>query len=115
MGGYAPDQIKKTKGGAAPPAVVGDGCDLAFQTDLVGVQSSIAAGLNKDDELVVTLRRQGEIRSAVCQTSAGDVVGTLAAFRGLSRLMGCLEQGVPYAAVVETASFSRCSVKVFRQ
>lgn len=115
MGGYAPDQIKKTKGGAAPPAVAGDGCDLAFQTDLVGVQSSISGGLNKDDELVVSLRFQGRIRSVVCETAAGAVVGTLAAFRGLSRLIGCLEQGVGYAAVVETASFSRCSVKVFRR
>lgn len=56
MGGNAPEQIKKTKGGAAPPTVVGDGCDLVFQTDLVGVQSSISTALNKDDELSVRLR-----------------------------------------------------------
>lgn len=31
-GGYAPDQIKKTRGGATPPTVFGDGCDLRFQT-----------------------------------------------------------------------------------
>ncbi|WP_024879203.1 hypothetical protein [Methylosinus sp. LW3] len=115
MGGYAPDQIKKTKGGAAPPTIVGDGCDLAFQTDLVGVQSRISGGLNKNDELVISLHVQGSIRSVVCETKAGAVVGTLAAFRGLSRLIGCLEQGVGYVAVVEAASFSRCSVKVFRR
>lgn len=115
MGGYSPDQINKTKGGAAPPRVVGDGCDLAFQTDLVGVRSSISAGLNKDDQLVVSLHIQGQIRSVVCETAAGAAVGTLAAFRGLSRLIGCLERGVVYVAIVETASFSRCSVKVFRQ
>ena len=115
MGGYAPDQIKKTKGGAKSPASIGDGCDLAFQTDLVGVQSSISAELNKDDELTVCLRIQGKIRSVVCETTAGAVVGTLAAFRGVSRLIRCLEQGVAYVAFVETASFSRCSVKVFRR
>lgn len=115
MGGYAPDQIKKTKGGAVPPTVVGDGCDLAFQTDLVGVQSRISSALIKDDELLVRLRIKDSIKSVVCESAAGAVVGTLAAFRGLSRLIGCLEQGVAYVAVVETASFSRCSVKVFRR
>jgi hypothetical protein len=115
MGGYGPDQIKKRKVGAAQPAVVGDGCDLAFQTDLVGVQSSISSALNRGDELLVRLCIKGSIRSVVCETTVGAVVGTLAAFRGLSRLIGCLEQGVDYVAVVETASFSRCSVKVFRR
>lgn len=115
MGGYAPDQIKKTKGGATPPIVVGDGCDLEFQTDLVGVQSNISEGLDKGGELVISLRVHREIRSVVCETTAGAVVGTLAAFRGLSRLIGCLEQGVSYVAIIEAASFSRCSVKVFRR
>ncbi len=115
MGGYAPDQIKKSKGGAAPPTVVGDGCDLEFQTDLVGVQSTVSAGLNKGAILLVSLRAQGHIRSVVCETAGGAVVGTLAAFRGLSQLMGCLEQGVGYVALIEEASFSRCSVKVFRR
>ncbi len=115
MGGYAPEQIRKTRGGAAPPNVVGDGCDLTFQTDLVGVQSSISKTLLTGDELGIRLHIRGQIRSALCETSAGEVVGTLAAFRGLSRLIGCLEQGVEYVAVVETATFSRCTVKVFRR
>ncbi|WP_299819167.1 hypothetical protein [uncultured Roseibium sp.] len=115
MAGYAPDQIKKIKGGIAPPTIVGDGSALAFQTDLVGVQSNISEGLNKDDELTVSILTQGKIRSAVCETADGAVVGTLAAFLGLSRLIGDLERGIGYVAVVEFASFSRCSVKVFRR
>lgn len=115
MGGYAPDQIKKAKGGAAPPSIVGDGCDLSFHTDLVGVQSTLSSGLRKDDELAVGLRVHGRIKSVVCETRDGAVVGTLAAFLGLSRLIACVEQGVAYVAVIETASFSRCSVKVYRR
>lgn len=115
MGGYGPDQIKKTKRGTSPPTIVGDGCDLVFQTDLVGVQSSVSSGLNKGEALAVCIHVRGSIRSVVCETSAGSVVGTLAAFRGLSRLIGCLEQGVGFVAVVETASYSRCAVKVFRR
>lgn len=115
MGGYAPDQIKKTRGGAPPPAVIGDGCELVFQTDLVGVQSAVSSGLSKSDELAVGLRIQGRIKSVVCETKDGVVVGTLAAFLGLSRLIACVEQGVAYVAVIETASFSRCSVTVSRK
>ena len=115
MGGYGPDQIKRTRGGAKAPSIVGDGCNLTFLTDLVGVQSDVSGGLDTGEELVVRLHTRGSIRSVVCETTAGSVVGTLAAFLGLSRLIGCLEQGVDYVAVVEAASFSRCSVKVFRR
>lgn len=84
---------------AEKTSVANEKSALAFQTDLVGVQSSLSEGLKKDDELLVSVRIQGEIRSAVCETSDGAVVGTLAAFRGLSNLIGSLEKGAAYVAV----------------
>lgn len=80
-----------------------------------GVQSGVSGDLQMGDILLVGLVVHGMTRSVVCQTSAGAVVGTLAAFRGLSRLIGCMEQGVEYVAIVEVASFSRCSVRVNRR
>jgi hypothetical protein len=115
MGGYAPEQVKKSQGGAAPPTIVGDGCDLQFYTDLVGVRAQVSATLSVSETLSVSLRAQGAVRSAVCSTAAGEVVGTLAAFRGLSRLIGCIESSVQYVAHVEFASATRCAVRVVRR
>jgi hypothetical protein len=114
MGGFAANQAKKTLGGAAP-SVVGDGCDLQFHTDLVGIRAEVSVLLRPGETLYVRLLPQGSARSVICATEAGGIVGTLAAFRGLANLIACMEIGVQYVALVETASATRCSVFVIRQ
>jgi hypothetical protein len=39
----------------------------------------------------------------------------LAAFRGLAQLIGCMDAGAAYIAVVEQSSATRCAVQVTRQ
>lgn len=115
MAGFANNPVKRTRWGAKPSQVVGDGCDLEFTTDLVGVRSDISAALEPGDRLIVAIHQRDQVRSAVCQTHKGDVVGTLAAFVGLARLLACMYDGVTYLAFVQTASATRCSVRVLRQ
>jgi hypothetical protein len=115
MAGFATNQVRRSRWGAKPSLVEGDGCNLRFTTDLVGVRSEVSATLAQGDPLDVRIRQRGEIRSAVCETAAGEVVGTLAAFVGLARLLACMEGGASYLAYVHLASSTRCSVEVLRR
>jgi hypothetical protein len=115
MGGYSPEQVKRSRGGAAVPTVVGDGCDLQISSDLVGVRTQVSAALTVGATLIVSLLARGPVRSVVCATDRDEIVGTLAAVRGLSKLIGCIENGVEYVADVEFASATRCAVRVFRR
>lgn len=115
MAGFPSNQVRRSRWGAKPSRIVGDGCDLKFTTDLVGVRSDVSSRLEFGDQLDVTIRRVGEIRSAVCVTATGEVVGTLAAFVGLARLLTCMENGAIYFASVQVTSATRCSVEVSRQ
>lgn len=115
MGGFGLDKSKKTSGGPIPARPLGDGCDLSFRTDLVGVRSEVSEKLMQGERLEVLLITKAATNAAVCRTAGGDVVGTLAAFRGLARLIACLESGATYVAHVEAASPSRCSVEVLRR
>jgi hypothetical protein len=65
--------------------------------------------------LDVALIARGDVSSAVCQTPAQEVVGALAAFRGLAQLMSCLRSAVPFVAEVLDASATRCEVLVSRK
>lgn len=115
MAGFGPNLVRRTRRGAAPSVVHGDGCDLEFSVDLVGVRSEVSAKLRTGEILLVGLRAHGVVHSAACTTQRGEVVGTLAAFVGLARLIGCLEGGAHYLAEVEVASATRCAVKVMRR
>ncbi len=115
MAGFPSNQVRRSRWGAEPSRMVGDGCDLRFTTDLVGVRSDISSRLEFGDQLSVRINRFGEIRSAVCVTAEGEVVGTLAAFVGLARLLTCMENHAIYFARVQVASATRCSVEVSRQ
>lgn len=91
-----------------------DPCDLQFRTDLVGVRPSIS-DVRVGHTLAVALLEQRGARSAVCLTADGQVVGALAAFRGLAQLMKCLVQKNRYVADVEVVSKSQCTVLVRRK
>ncbi len=92
----------------------GDECDLRFRTDLMGIRTAIAARIRPGDILNVALRRKEGMRSVVCQTDARDVVGALSAFPGLAQLIGCMEKGEKYAALVEKSNARSCTVFVWR-
>lgn len=112
MAGFPANHVRRSRWGAKPSQIVSDGCALRFTTDLVGVRSDVSSRLTQGDRLEVSIRRRGDTRSAVCVTATGDVVGTLAAFVGLARLLACMESGVTYLAYVHVASATRCSVEV---
>lgn len=113
MGGYAvkrPGMItpaKSTRSGDDP-------CDLRFQVELVGVRSNVAAQLTAAEVLNVALVGQDEMSSAVCETFRGDIVGALAAFRGLAQLIRCLKDGEKFVARVIAVTATRCEVAVER-
>lgn len=91
-----------------------DPCDLRFQVELVGVRSEVAARLAVPCVLEVAIVERGEVASAVCRTEDGDIVGALAAFRGLAQLIRCLKDEVPFVALIIAVSATRCEVRVER-
>jgi hypothetical protein len=113
MGGYSATKTRKIIALLPAAANPADPCDLRFLVELVGVRSEVSRTLKVGDELVVALIARGSTRSAVVM-SGGDVVGTLAAFRGLAQLISCIDRGHGYSAHVEAASPVRCSVLVER-
>ena len=114
MGGYSANKTRRILGSVPAKRKSSDPCDLEFCIDLVGVRSSVSQNLGLGEMLEVVLIVRGSVRSVVCQIAAGEIVGTLAAFRGLAQLISCLEGGRSYIAQVEAASATRCSVRVVR-
>lgn len=109
MGGFP-----TTKGHRERRAWPGDGaqgCDIALSTELVGVRRSAVAGVVAGDVLGIGLTPEG---AAVCARADGEVVGALAAFENLARLLDCLADGVDFVARVEEVSPTRCRVAVAR-
>jgi hypothetical protein len=114
MGGYSANKTRKILGDVPATRNLADPCDLQFRVDLVGVISEISRKLSAGDVLEVALVTRDSTRSVVCRLMPDNVVGTLAAFRGLAQLISCIERGNVYVAHVETASPVRCSVMVVR-
>jgi hypothetical protein len=113
MGGYAPKSARQTHANSAP-VVVGDGCDLHFRVDLVGLRTDVLKDVRPGDTLLVHISESGQWRSLTCVARGNHVVGTLAAFQGLAQLISCVEEGADYIAHVDFVSSSRCSVEVVR-
>lgn len=80
----------------------------------MGVRSANVKNVRSGDVLGVVLLRNGEMRSVVCQTDQGDIVGALSAFPGLAQLIMCIEGGANYAASVEKSTTQLCTVFVSR-
>lgn len=114
MSGYLPGKKLPSAPSDARRQQSDDPCDLRFRTDLVGVRVGIE-GVEPRDTLAIELRSKGAIRSVVCVSGQGAIVGTLAAFQGLAQLIRCLAQENRYVAVVETVSLTQCTVLVHRE
>lgn len=101
-----PPKAKKSQGD--------DECDLAFEVDLSATRPplrQIAKGAVLDVELVA----EANLEAVVCKRQgAGDVVGSLAAFEGLSQLIDCIRRRNRYLADVIRISGSNCTVRVRR-
>jgi hypothetical protein len=73
---------------------VDDPCDITLRVDLVGVRVEALPSLRLDMMLAVELRTEAPYSALVCCVpGVGNVVGTLAAFPGLSSLISCIQQG----------------------
>ncbi len=64
--------------------------------------------------LSVQLKIVGSTKSALVMSKSGGVMGSLAAVRGLSQLLRCMEDGVTYEATVQSVSKTSCNVLVLR-
>jgi hypothetical protein len=99
------------------PALKGknaDECDLSFDQDLSALRAPFRQ-LSVGDILDVDLIQENGLEAAVCRRKAArDVVGSLAAFEGLAKLMDCIRRGNVYAAEVRQAGRTTCSVRVRR-
>lgn len=91
-----------------------DPCDIDITVDLIGVRRGEAVLLRRGDVLAVQILKQDGASSAVCVGPGGGVVGSLAAFPGLSSFLDCLAGGELYLAVVEESAATRCLVHVLR-
>lgn len=93
-----------SEGGSSP-------CDIQIDTDLEGVRADALAGLEVGAPLAVTLHPTSSFRVAVCVKPDATVVGSLSAFRSLTQLLECLEQGVAYRVEITAIGSGRCHVK----
>ena len=112
MGGSSDPRPAPNRGRRRDDGASSDPCDFDLEIDLVGLQPSTAASLRSGDLLIVDLAPMPPAVSVVCRTSAGDVVGALSAFLGLTQMIACLRKGVDYRAMVISASSTRCTVVV---
>lgn len=111
-------ESRRRKASAAKPkekkAEAGNACDLKFEVDLTSVrplfrQLTVGAVLN------VELAEDNNLESVVCKRPIeGDVVGSLAAFEGLSQLIDCIRRGHQYVADVMRIVRATCTVRVRR-
>jgi hypothetical protein len=115
LSGFPPTKRKSVPGAAIQQVPQESGCDISFRVDLAGVRRDVLQHVQPGEVLIVSLLQVGDAFSVVCSTRRENrLVGALAAFAGLSRLIACLHQGVQYNAVVEEVSTTRCSVFVSR-
>jgi hypothetical protein len=102
------------KAGPAKGKNSDDRCDLNFSVDLSAVDLSVLRTLSPGTILGVGLANVGNFEAVVCRNSAGEVVGTLAAFEGLAGLIDCIRRGYRYAATVVRINGAACTVHVRR-
>ncbi len=91
-----------------------DDCNLIFEVDLTSLRPAVGQ-LVRGGVLDVDLVGEGNLEAAVCRRPVErDVVGSLAAFERLAKLMDCLRRGNRYAADVISVSRAGCRVRVRR-
>jgi hypothetical protein len=101
----------KAKGGEVE---VSDDCDLAFEVNLVSLRPA-SRYVTRGAVLDVGLFENNNLEAVVCTRPVErDVVGSLAAFEGLTKLMDCIRRGNGYVADAIAVSRTSCKVKVRR-
>lgn len=91
-----------------------DDCDLVFEVDLVSLRAA-ARYVVRGDVLDVDLVEEGNLEAVVCsRPTERDVVGSLAAFERLAKLIDCMRRGNRYAADAIAVSRTGCKVRVRR-
>jgi hypothetical protein len=106
----APADPPKAKGGGEAL----DDCDLAFEVNLVSLRPA-SRYVARGDVLDVGLVEDNNLEAVVCTRPVErDVVGSLAAFEGLTKLMDCIRRGNGYVANAIAVSRTSCRVKVRR-
>lgn len=94
----------------------GDLCDITLRVDLVGVRIDALSNVQLGMVLAVELQTEGPYSALVCRAPEGGlVVGTLAAFPGLSELLSCVQRGVDFGAQIVHLAPTRCTVIVSRK
>lgn len=92
-----------------------DPCDFDFEIDLSGIQVGPLSTLSVGTVLDVGIVGVGDFESVAClRPKERDVVGTLAAFEGLTDLIGCIRRGNRYSARVTILDRGACRVRVRR-
>ena len=103
-------------GGIEPPPEPGNPCEQDFRAPLTAVRAATVAKYTLAGDLDVGLAKEGEFVTVVCRVpGTNEVVGSLAAFRGVRELIRCLEQGFEYLARVVTHSATQVEVHVRRK
>ena len=89
----------------------GDQCDIVIDTDLESVRGELLARLAVGEKLGVELRSSGgAFQSVVCLTADGAVVGAIAAVKGISDIINCLERGRRYEVQITSIEGATCHV-----
>lgn len=101
-------------GGSGGESGGSDQCDLAFETDLAAVNTSVTGNLEVGDSLSVGLLEQQGFPTVVCRTNSGELVGSLANVEDLAQLIACIQQGNRYAATIRDLGSTYCTVFVER-
>jgi hypothetical protein len=97
------------------PKAGGDDCDLEFELDLISLMRPALQQVVEGDVLAVDLITERDLDAVVCKRQVGgEVVGSLAAFRGLADLIDCIKRGHRYAAKVIRRGKTTCRVLVTR-
>lgn len=108
---------KRKAGGRSAPSKVrpdGDDCDLVFDLDLTALRPAlqqVAIGEVLDVDLIT----EQALEAVVCKRRPGGaVVGSLAAFQGLTVLIDCIRRNHRYVAKITGLGRSACRVHVTR-
>ncbi|MGY3582880.1 hypothetical protein ACVIGB_008055 [Bradyrhizobium sp. USDA 4341] len=91
-----------------------DECDLIFEVDLSATRPTlrrVVEGVALDVDLIA----ENNLETVVCKRQGtGEVVGSLAAFEGLTKLIDCMRRRNRYFASVIRITGSNCAVRVRR-
>lgn len=91
-------------------------CDLLFSVDLIAVRRDTLKCIGIGSVLRVQLQKQGDAVAAVCcDVLSNQIIGSLAAFEGLTQLINCIKAGVEYTALVEEVTHTQCMVCISRK